>query len=510
MFALTAAGLVLRVLVELSLGGLRLDGEDLKSWLSHVLALVPFAAMWAICRKGPKPVRLVEALETAGTFAACCALLGMTIFTPAVSSPHLIAALLLTQLLVVRAAMVPSTAGRTFALALAVAVPYIAAAFWMYEAPILSAPRDPHERRFLIPPFAAVASAVALWTMTTIISAFISKVIFGLRREVRAARQLGPYTLMEKLGEGGMGEVFRARHAMLRRPTAVKLLSAERAGRESLARFEREVQLTAELTHPNTITIFDYGRAADGTFYYAMELLDGATVDQIVHVTGAQPIARVVHVLRQVGLALVEAHARGLIHRDIKPANVMLCERGGVQDVAKVLDFGLVKSFAQADGASLTGVQTVLGTPAYMAPEAVTDPDSVDARSDLYALGALGFFMLTGEHVFTGRTVVEILSKHLHEPPRSPSAARGSAIPAALEQLVLDCLAKSPSARPESARAFVERLEACAIDQAWTSDDARRWWAQHGAALRRQPRQSSGVSLTELAPDRGLKLPTAS
>ena len=212
-----------------------------------------------------------------------------------------------------------------------------------------------------------------MWGFAIITCTVISWVIYGLRAEVREARRLGQYVLEQKLGEGGMGEVYRARHGMMRRPSAIKLLRADRAGEINLRRFEREVQLTARLTHPNTITIFDYGRTHDGVFYYAMELLDGATLQRIVAVDGAQPAGRVVRILTMVCGALTEAHAIGLIHRDIKPANIMLCTQGGERDVVKLLDFGLVKEFEVDRDVELTGASALIGTPQYMAPESILD-----------------------------------------------------------------------------------------------------------------------------------------
>jgi serine/threonine-protein kinase len=309
-------------------------------------------------------------------------------------------------------------------------------------------------------------------------------VIYGLREEVREARRLGQYTLEEKLGEGGMGTVYRARHSMLRRPTAIKLLPPEKAGRAALERFEREVQLTARLSHPNTVAVFDYGRTPDGVFYYAMEYLEGANLDTLVREDGPQPPARVVHVLRQVAAALAEAHGVGLIHRDVKPENVILCERGGVPDVAKVVDFGLVRDLERTTSASSTNL--VQGTPLYLSPEAIKAPDRVDGRSDLYALGAVGYFLLTGQHVFTGATMVEVCSHHLYSPPQPPSSRLGRPLPAPLEALVLECLEKDPKRRPASALALRDRLAALAEGLPWSEASARAWWDVWRARPERQ------------------------
>jgi serine/threonine-protein kinase len=307
-----------------------------------------------------------------------------------------------------------------------------------------------------------------------------SAVIYGLRREVRHARQLGQYTLAEQLGEGGMGVVYRARHAMLRRPTAVKLLKPERVGEADLLRFEREVQLTAGLSHPNTVSIYDFGRTPDGVFYYAMEYLEGVNLDQLVREDGPQPEGRVVHILGQVLGALAEAHAVGLIHRDVKPSNVILCQRGGLPDVAKVVDFGLVKELGTPG--DVTRDEALVGTPLYLAPEAIRSAD-VDSRADLYSVGAVAYFLLTGEHVFDGATVVEICSHHLHTPPEPPSRRRGQPLTEDLEAWVLGCLQKDASRRPRSAAAAAEALARCHTDGDWGVEKAREWWAGRGRDL---------------------------
>ena len=251
-----------------------------------------------------------------------------------------------------------------------------------------------------------------------------------------------------------MGAVYRARHAMLRRPTAVKLLPPERAGGHDVHRFEREVQATALLSHPNTVAIYDYGRTPDGIFYYAMEYLEGIDLEALVTGFGPQPPGRVVHLLGQVAGALGEAHAAGLVHRDVKPGNVILCQRGGAPDVAKVVDFGLVRELAGAGPRTETALDVVKGTPLYLSPEAITRPDRVDARSDLYAVGALAYFLLTGRHPFEGATVVEVCSHHLHTLPEPPSASSAAPCPADLEALVLACLEKTAGkAAPDGGRA---------------------------------------------------------
>ena len=281
-----------------------------------------------------------------------------------------------------------------------------------------------------------------------------------------------------------MGVVYRARHALLRRPTAIKLLPAGRAGQKSIQRFEREVRLTAMLTHPNTVAIYDYGRTPDGVFYYAMELLDGIDLEDMVRHDGPQPEGRVVSILSQVCRALAEAHGLGLIHRDIKPGNIILTVRAGEPDVAKVVDFGLVKEIERsAQEATLSAEGLVLaGTPLYFSPEAITTPDKLDGRSDLYAVGAVGYFLLTGQPLFEGRTVMELCAHHLHTLPTPPSVRLGRRVDPDLESLLLACLAKSADARPSSAAGLADALARTPAAAGWSSADARAWWDRYRAS----------------------------
>jgi hypothetical protein len=301
------------------------------------------------------------------------------------------------------------------------------------------------------------------------------------------ARQLGQYKLIEKIGEGGMGIVYKAHHSLLRRETALKLLPPEKADAASLERFEREVQLTCRLTHPNTIQVYDYGHTPDGIFYYAMELLDGLNLHELVHRYGPQPEARVAHILRHICESLTEAHALGLIHRDIKPANVFITDRGGVPDSVKVLDFGLVKHLASGPDAvqllEVAGEDGIVGTPNFIAPEAIRDPNHCDARSDLYSVGVLGYFLLTGQELFSGETIAEICRKHLDETPQSPSQRLGKTIDANFESVLMRCLAKDPAARPQSATALAEQLVASALTPQWTPENRAAWWTAHRKSL---------------------------
>ncbi len=348
-------------------------------------------------------------------------------------------------------------------------------------------------------PAGAWLAGASLYAGTAVAIATIgSRVIYGLRRQVREAQQLGQYTLGEKIGEGGMGAVYVAHHALLRRPTAIKLLPPDKSGRDSLTRFEREVQMTAQLTHPNTVAIFDYGRSPDGVFYYAMEFLDGVDLETLVRVDGPQRAARVVHILSQVCGSLEEAHKKGLIHRDIKPANILLCERGGVPDVAKVVDFGLVRDL---ETKSLVTGNAIAGTPAYLAPEAINAPDSIGPPGDLYAMGAVAYFLLTGKLVFDGATVIEVCVHHVRSDPTAPSARTDNPIPTGLEELIMACLAKDPSARP-TAHELRIALARLALDSEWTEREASAWWKSF--EVPDPVRRAAAMATTIVSPETGV------
>ncbi|MGH9253282.1 MAG: protein kinase domain-containing protein [Vicinamibacterales bacterium] len=318
-----------------------------------------------------------------------------------------------------------------------------------------------------------------------------ARVVYNLGTEVGRARELGSYRLEEKLGEGGMGEVWRARHRMLARPAAIKLIRPSVAGdaragvsEEAVRRFEREAQVIARLRSPHTVGLFDFGRAIDGAFYYVMELLDGLDADSLLRRFGPVPPERAIYLLRQVCHSLSEAQSYGLVHRDIKPANIFLCRYGEEYDFVKVLDFGIVR--AVRDPADTSPVHTrenaVHGTPAFIAPEQAIGAD-LDGRADIYATGCLAYWLLTGQFVFTAETPMGLLLQHAQTPPTRPSARTEVPIPAALDDLVLSCLAKDPADRPQSARELSLRLAAVEGATAWTQDRAREWWATHQLAL---------------------------
>jgi plasmid stabilization system protein ParE len=312
-----------------------------------------------------------------------------------------------------------------------------------------------------------------------------ARVVYHLGTEVKRARELGSYRLEEKLGEGGMGEVWRARHRMLARPAAIKLIRPSVAGNgaaaasgEAIRRFEREAQVIARLRSPHTVELFDFGVAADGTFYYVMELLDGLDADSLLRRFGPTPPERAIYLLRQICHSLSEAQSCGLVHRDIKPANIFLCRYGEEYDFVKVLDFGIVRAVHDPGdpGPLQTRENAVRGTPAFIAPEQALG-GRVDGRADIYATGCVAYWLLTGQFVFTAETPMALLLKHAHAAPSPPSARTDRPIPRALDDLVLSCLAKDPAQRPQSARELSRRLAAVDGVDAWTQDRAQAWWA---------------------------------
>jgi len=310
--------------------------------------------------------------------------------------------------------------------------------------------------------------------------------IGALRREAFQARRLGQYQLKRRIGAGGMGEVYYAEHQLLKRPCVIKLIRPEQAGDERvLARFQREVRATAKLSHWNNIDVFDYGRAHCGTFYYVMEYLPGMSLTELVERYGAMPQERVIYLLCQVCDALSEAHSIGLIHRDIKPGNIFAAYRGGLYDVAKLLDFGLVKPLVDEDQPTqLTMEGTIAGTPLFMSPEQATENTAPDARSDIYSLGAVGYYLLTGRPPFEGKRAVQLILAHAHEEVTPPSEHNAD-VPADLERVILRCLAKSPGDRHQTAAALAEGLSKCDAAARWSGERAAQWWLEDEAAKER-------------------------
>lgn len=483
---LGATALGFRVVMGLLFG--YLEAEVVKpSFLLHALSIVPLLGIWLICRRGNLKLTTIGGVEYAGLFGASLGYIGMGMNIRPEIGADTITAFVLALLLFARSVFVPSSARRTAVLGVLIGIPLVAGMYIHYSTTDLDL-----WRRFGFTDATVTRSRVAAsqsvitvmwWTLTVSLASLASRVIYRLRKEVSDIQSLGQYRLERKLGEGAMGIVYQATHGMLKRPTAIKLLRPEITNAESLARFRREVQLTAKLTHPNTVTIYDYGRTPDGLFYYAMELLNGATLTQVVEASGAQPVERVVRILRDAALALDEAHGVGLIHRDIKPSNIMLARQGGVRDVTKVLDFGLVKNVRSIDDLDRTNTMSIKGTPHYLSPEAIQDPQSIDGRSDLYALGAVGYYLLSGRHVFDGNTIIEVCMHHLNTAPAPLTEVEGREIPSGLTELVFACLAKSKADRPDSAQALADALDRLETPR-WTRADAEDWWDTHGSAIR--------------------------
>jgi eukaryotic-like serine/threonine-protein kinase len=370
-------------------------------------------------------------------------------------------------MIVVYGMFIPNTGKRCAAVASVIALfPLTAAAFAVADQSL----EQPLARSFVL-------TLGGILVLAVVIAVSGSHRLYVLQQEARAARKLGPYKLQRRLGAGGMGEVYLAEHVLLRRPCAIKLIKPERANNSlDLRRFEREVQATATLTHPNTVQVFDYGHANDGTFYFAMEYLPGLNLQELIEQTGPLPVGRALHLLLQVCGALKEAHSVGLIHRDIKPNNIIVGQRGGIHDVAKLLDFGLVRmQNPQEDETKLTQEGTIAGTPAFMSPEQAISQDNLDGRSDIYSLGALAYFLLTGQPPFTGRSAVQVLAAHLHQQPE-PLTAKRPELDVELQDIVLRCLAKEPGKRYANIGALEETLEVSRGRHPWSAEDAAAWW----------------------------------
>lgn len=371
----------------------------------------------------------------------------------------------------------------TLAAVAALAYPVLATAAaeripWVGEA--WAATPEPIRDRVIRGGFAAALVAGASVAVTWILQ--------NLRSQLRNAQRLGNYVIERELGKGGMGDVYVARHAWIRRPTAVKVMRPDPArSEEVIGRFEREVQLSAALTHPNTITVYDFGRAAEGdTFYYAMEYLDGLDLQRLVDRHGPLSPERAVYVLRQACGSLGEAHRRGVLHRDVKPSNLFLTERGGLYDFVKVLDFGLAKDLGPTDP-ELTRAGQVFGTPLYIAPELARGGASVEGSADIYSLGCVAFFTLTGRTPFEGASPFDVVSKHLNQPPPRVRDVAPGTVPDALAAAVERCLAKEPRDRFATMDELDAALAGVAFEAPWSSERAHAWWAAHPPATGSAP-----------------------
>lgn len=341
------------------------------------------------------------------------------------------------------------------------------------------------------------------YLVVVVVAYVCSRVIYNIGAALTQARELGSYRLMERLGEGGMGEVWRADHRLLARPAAVKLMRPDVVGRigynrhaEFMARFKREAQATAQLRSPHTVDLYDFGVADDGSLYYVMELLDGFDLNALVERFGPVPPERAVWLLMQICHSLGEAHDEGLVHRDIKPANIYVCQQGRDSDFVKVLDFGLVKSQGSesATELDLSGHHAVGGTPSFMSPEQAQGAAFIDHRTDIYATGCVAYWLLTGRRVFDGETALAVMMQHMQATPVPPSVHAQEPIPQALDALILACLAKNPIDRPASADVLYQRLNQLGIGESWTPNRRQTWWQTHAPKPRRLVQQTDAAT----------------
>jgi len=460
-----------------------LHGESLRrifahrEQVAHVCGVALAAGVWLVCRRGRHSLATLEVIDAV-------ALIGIgtawgLILTPPNLGSIFTALLANTMTVLARAITVPSRAGRTLRLS---ALAYVSelVMVWLWVNGTLS----PEQRIPLsmgIDQTIWAAAAVAIATIT-------SRILYDLRRSVREANELGQYALEEKLGAGGMGEVWRARHRFLVRAAAVKLIRPEllSSGRIDpaimLRRFEREARATAALRSPHTVQLYDFGQADDGTLFYVMEMLGGIDLEKLVSRYGPVPAERAIYLLRQVCHSLYEAHQNGLIHRDVKPANIFVSCVGTDIDFVKVLDFGLVRLRAErpdGDEAKLTGEGSIAATPAYAAPEVVLGETNYDHRVDIYAVGCVGYWLLTGKLVFEGDTPMKVMLEHARTPPPRPQTRTELLIPPELEQIILDCMEKDPARRPATAAELGSRLRDVKVPQEWPPERAERWWRAH-------------------------------
>jgi tRNA A-37 threonylcarbamoyl transferase component Bud32 len=448
--------------------------------LGHLCASLTMALLWLVTSQATLSLPALGILDAASFVLAGLFLSFMTV---ADEGQILQVLLALTVTVMVRAILLPSRPGRTAIISALVFVPTVVMCIVRHEPTAFLPGFTPAYQKL------HMTLNTVLWSaLGTIVATIVSRVVYGLRRQVAEASELGQYLLEERIGGGGMGEVWRARHRLLIRPAAIKIIRQKAVpGMSSdpellVRRFEREARATAALTSPHTVQLYDFGVAEDGRLYYVMELLDGLDLDTLVRQYGPLPAERVVHLLRQVCSALQDAHANGLIHRDIKPANIVVSRAGTTFDFVKVLDFGLVKLDTARDTdrelLKLSAEDSWSGTPGYMAPEVVLGAAS-DHRVDLYALGCVAYWLLTGTMVFEGENAVQVITQHAQSAPRPPSQRVDRPIPPALEALVMECLEKDPARRPASAAAVRERLDAVPLGSQWTAERAEEWWARH-------------------------------
>jgi len=426
-------------------------------YIGSAIALAIMAAIWRVLVNRPLSLARLRRIDIIYSLGIGTAFGASAYGQRELRAAAYMALVWATFTIFARALVVPSSARRTAILSALAFVPMTAAAL-MLSKTHRDLPRGGYLFGYLLLSIVPIVLATAG-----------SYIIYGLRRQVSATEHLGQYTLDRRIGGGGMGSVYVAHHALLRRPAAVKFLPRESNSPDELARFEREVQSMSQLHHPNTVAVFDYGHTAEGGLYYAMEYLaPGIDLHALVLRDGPQPSDRIAAILVQICGALGEAHEKGLVHRDIKPGNIILCERGGVPDIAKVVDFGIARSIGD--------VAEIVGTPGYVAPETLTG-GSVRPTADLYAVGAVGYFLLTGRRIFEG-TPAEICAEQVRAEPVPPSQIAAIFIAPALEAIVMRCLAIDPAARPVSAEELAASLRALPHVGDWDEGRAREWWRE--------------------------------
>jgi eukaryotic-like serine/threonine-protein kinase len=449
--------------------------------IANLLGLGLITAVWLVCRRGRHSVSRMAMLDAIGLVGSCTA----WAFFLNRSLPESVfgAVISVSMTTLARATIVPSRVRRTFTLSLLAITP-VAILMWLWLESFAGQSTAPFEA---YGPWLTVINQSLVLLVVLALATITSRILYDLRRRVREANELGQYSLEERLGAGGMGEVWRARHRFLVRAAAIKLIRPELLALSNtnpevlLRRFEREAMATAALRSPHTVQLYDFGQADDGTLFYVMELLLGIDLERLVSLYGPVPPERAIHILKQVCHSLEEAHQNGLTHRDIKPANIFVTGTGTELDFVKVLDFGLVRLRpAQSSGpVHLTNEDTVGGTPAFAAPEIVMAETGYDHRVDIYAVGCVGYWLLTGKLVFEASNPMAMLVEHARTPAPRLSGRTELAVPADLEQVIMECLEKDPARRPASAGELARQLGACMVERGWTPDRAERWWLTH-------------------------------
>lgn len=447
----------------------------------HLCATSGMGLLWLFATRRKISVVALATLDAFCVIAGCTFLALMTWDDP---GQILQALLAVTVTIMLRAILVPSRPPRTMLVSAASFVPTIIVCIVHHHPTDFVPGFSPTYQKLHL-----VLNTVAWSVLGTTLATVTSRVTYGLRRQVAEVSELGQYILEEKIGAGGMGEVWRARHRLLIRPAAIKLIRSRALGAMSndpellMRRFEREARATAALKSPHTVQLYDFGATEDGSLYYVMELLEGLDLDTLVRRHGPLPAERAIYILRQVCASLSDAHANGLVHRDIKPANIVISRVGATYDFVKVLDFGLVKlggaQRTDDDAVKLTADGSTSGTPGFMAPEVVLGAAESDHRVDLYSLGCVAYWLLTGKLVFEGDNAMQVMVSHARTPAPRPSLRVELPIPTLLEDLVMECLEKEPGSRPSSAEIMRERLGIVPVTEPWTAERAGHWWETH-------------------------------